>query len=238
MLKQTAKMLEDYSHSLSKKVPALKQDIEEFAIRINGLTELEAEIKQGTTISVSHKKSGRKYLVTALLRLTASLRRSGYRNVQGRTEKEKRVRFTVSDLGRMKESTLGLLSLEIIEAAKQLEQPGHFGLKPGDVGHAERYRNSFIAQQKETDRIRKDRTEKNKLLNEGIKESVFILTDTIDPLMSIACEDDDKLTRTYKGYREVLPKGQGRPSDVEISYRKTRARKSSGKRKTDIRMFA
>jgi len=48
----------------------------------------------------------------------------------------------------------------------------------------------------------------------------------VDPLMDVAADGDPQMVNNYKFVRKIQIRSKGRPSDKEVAYRKSRAKKN------------
>lgn len=240
MLKNVEGFLKSKQKTLISKVPALRDYVEDFMQRQEQLLNLYIGKKHVVAINTAQKKSARVEFVRQLMKLTAVLRAHRFqnndatvrhrKNVSDDASSENYIHYTFTDFRNLSAGKLAETGEQVIEAAKKIKSIDRYGITAEDVKDVQAYYKEFAAIKESPLQRKKEVAVRNNQLATGIKESIAILENRIDPLIRIAAIDDRNLEGIYKSARKVLPRGQGRPSDKEVKYRKSRQPKA-GKKK-------
>jgi len=239
MLTMVASLLKRNKKGLSENVPMLEEFINDYVEWMDQLFKLKAGLRIATPVAAGRKRTIRKELEAAILKLTGVLRAHQYKNRGKQVDKDEIAResergskmaladYTSSDLIRATAENLYHVSGEVIDAVKKIKSIRHYGLTAEDIKKAEHCLQEFAKIRHAPVQSKKDTATRNEELATGMKEAIANLENTIDPLMRIATEGDKELYANYKGFRTVMPKGKGRISEKEAKYRRSRKRKKA-----------
>ena len=224
MLHWVATVLKEEQLMLSTKVPALKDFIAEFTEKEEALYFLRNGNPDAVKGDTLQKKSVKEAFVEVIMKLLSVVKAANYKSKNSQAGK---VHFTESGLNKLTAEKLCEAYHQAFAAVKKIKNPGYFGLSETDILDAKAYYKEFASKKNAPTQRKKEVASKNSELHAGIKECITMLENSIDPLMRIAAEGNRELNMKYKAARKVMAKAQGRPSDAEASYRKSRERKKS-----------
>ncbi len=223
MLSVVSRFLKDNKEKLAQKAPAMK-------VFINQFMEMEGKVQQviitgnryQVRTSTLEKQIIKKEFVRMVAKLIAVLNASGY-SVKGKSLPE--MDFSVYVLNKLSAQKLVQTYLKVYGAVKKTRNLDYYGLSAEDMRDMQAYYKEFNTVRNAPVMKKKEVALTNKNLEKGVKDCILFLKKNIDQMMLIATEADSSLLSAYKAARRVLPRGQGRPSDAETAYRKSRERK-------------
>jgi len=234
MLSYTAALLKNNKEYLIKKVPVLKNIIEEFMSEYNALLQLQNRDHGLVAISTIEKHTAREALVNIIWRLSGMLKAHRFQNKNNGEDKKKtkpaqaRPKFySLTELRRATTDELCNLSEKVLNSARRFKFLEHYGINQDDIKDAEAYYKEFISVKGAPKESIKEKARHTGQFKSKLQKCIAMLEYSIDPLIIIATADNNELLGHYKASRKVLPKGQGRPSDAEAAYRRSRTKKAS-----------
>ncbi len=222
MLNSVAFLLKSEKNAISVKVRALKDFISEFIEKHSKLQTLISWNPNAINIETLGKNSARQAFAEVTMKLLAVVKAVNYRS---KSKPVAEMRYTLSGLKKMPAADLCKVYLDAANKVKKIKNLPYYGLSPADLHNAQAYYKEFSVIKNAPAKRKKDVAAKNKKLNDGISECIEFLEHTIDSLMRLATEDNRQLRDKYKSVRTVFARGQGRPSDAEAAYRKSRGKK-------------
>jgi hypothetical protein len=219
MLHTVAAFLKSEQNDVSAKVPALKEFIADFLEKEKQLEALKSWNPNAILTETLGKKVIRQPFTEVTMKLLSVAKAANYRSKSKQNEQK---HYTLWDLKKLSAAELCKVYLAAEAKVKRIKNLSYYGLSPADLRDAKAYYKEFAVIKNAPARRKRAVAEKNKKLEDSVKECIELLEHTIDPLMLLATENNWKLKERYKSTRQVLPRAQGRMSDQEAAYRKSR----------------
>jgi hypothetical protein len=234
MLRMLSEILKKHKKTLVARVPALNDEIDGFVAKIDGLHKVLFSTKNVVVLSALEKKSIRDGFTEAILTLAGMVQAAQYKNarktkskIEADTKTKSRLissHFTRTDLNRSTAENLLKTGKQVIAAAKRVKFTERYGITAGDIREAEAYLKEFDAIKTGPKKRKKEVAGKNEALNEGIREAMEMLKNSMDPMVYNATREDPVMRGLYKSARKILPRHIGAMSDKERAYRQSRER--------------
>lgn len=219
MLTRVAGMLKTEEKTVSARIPALREFISAFLERYEELKGLRYWNPNAISIETTNKVVVKRPFAEITLKLLMVLKAANYRSKTKQTEQKS---YTLWDLRKLSAEDLCKVYLATEAKMKKIKNLAYYGLSPADLRDARAYYKEFALVKNAPAKRKKDVATKNKKLEEGIKECIEMLEQSIDPLMMLATENDLNMKLNYNAIRKVLPRGQGAMSEAEKAYRRSR----------------
>jgi hypothetical protein len=219
MLQMVNAVLKREHEKVSGLVPALKQLIKEYDEKYSALAQLANWNPNAVMHETMNKKVVRTAFAEVVFNMMSAVKAANYRKkAPGDRQKD----YTEAALKKLSAARLCELYAAIMKDAKKISNLQHYGISAEAFRDAQAYYKEFAVIKNVPAKRKKEVAAKNAKQEKSISDCIDFLEQAIDPLMHLATKEDRELRALYKSARAVLPRAQGRPSDAEAAYRKSR----------------
>ncbi len=219
MLQIVSFVLKREREKVSERIPALRQLIKEYDEKFSALAKLVNWNPNAVMHETANKKVVRTAFAEVVFNMMSAVTAANYKKKAGAAVQKV---YTEAAVKKMSAARLCELYSAIMKDAKKISNLQHYGVSEEAFRDAQEYYKEFTAIKNAPAKKKKEVAARNAKEEKSIRDCIDFLEQAVDPLMHLATREDAELRSHYKGARSVLPRAQGRPSDAEAAYRKSR----------------